>query len=265
MLLTIDGRRVHYDLVGPDSAPVVCLAHTLSSDMGIWSEQVPALLAAGFRVLRIDMRGHGGSEVGEGPWSMAALAQDVVSVLDRLGIDRVHFAGVSIGGMIGQVLGIAHADRLLSLALCCTSAQAVPGGQAMWDARFAAIRAAASVEPLADDTVVRWFTAPWRAQTPPRVAQVRATVANTPVEGYIGGAEAIIAFDVLADLPSIRVPTLVVSGDDDPGTPAEGNRAIAAAIPGARYVEIAPARHIPMIEHADRFNALLLEWLASAG
>lgn len=263
MLVTTGNRRIHYDLLGPKDGPVLCMAHSLSSDSGVWSEQLAPLLAHGWQVLRLDMRGHGGSDPVPGDYTMRALADDVVLVLDFLGFEQVHFGGVSIGGMIGQQLGIDHGDRLLSLMLCGTSPKAVPGGMPMWEERFAAIRQAGSVEPLADDTMVRWFTDGFRATRPARVEQIRNTVASTTLDGYIGGAAAIIAFDVLEDLPRVKTPTLVLCGDDDPGTPAEGNRTIARLIPGARYVEMANARHIPMVEHPEAFNGIMMDWLAA--
>jgi 3-oxoadipate enol-lactonase len=263
MLVTIGNRRINYDLVGPHEGAVLCMAHSLSSDSGVWSEQLPPLLAEGWQVLRLDMRGHGGSDALAGDYTMRSLAEDVVLMLDFLGFPKVHFAGVSIGGMIGQVLGIEHGERMLSLMLCGISPKAVPGGQPMWDARFAAIREANSVEPLADDTMRRWFTDGFLAEQPTRVEQIRNTVASTTPDGYMGGAAAIIAFDVLAELPNVKTPTLVVCGDDDPGTPAEGNRTIASLIPGARYHEIANARHIPMIEHPETFNRIMMDWLAA--
>ena len=263
MLISLDGRRVHYDLVGPAAGPVVCLLHALSADGGVWVEQVPALLAQGWRVLRLDMRGHGGSAPGPAGVIMSDLAGDVAAALDVLGLDRVHLVGLSIGGMIGQTFALEHGERLQSLLLTGTSPQAVPGGQAMWDARFAAIHAAGSVEPLADATMGRWFTDAFRPRRPDRWRQVRDTIAATTPDGYEAGARAIIAFDVQARLPDIRVPTLVLCGDEDTGTPPEGNRRIADLIPGARYLELAHARHIPMIEHPDLFNRLLVEWVTA--
>jgi 3-oxoadipate enol-lactonase len=265
MLIMAGGRRIRFDIVGPAGAPVVCMCHSLSSDSGVWAEQVGPLLAQGFRVLRLDMRGHGGSDPVAADYSMSDLAGDVVRVLDALGLDQVHFVGVSIGGMIGQTLAIEHRGRLLSAMLCGTSPKAVPGGAPMWEARFAAIRAADSVEPLADDTMVRWFTNGFRPRRPDQWRQVRETIASTTPAGYVGGARAIIDFDVLEQLPGVTTPTLVVCGDDDPGTPAEGNRRIAALIPGARYEEIANARHIPMMEHPELFNRLLTDWLRAQG
>src|SRR5580704_13512570 len=107
MLLPLDGRNIAYDLIGPETAPVVCMTHSLASDGGMWAEQVPALLAGGFRVLRIDMRGHGGSDPVNGPYTMAQLAADVTAVLDALELSKVHYIGLSIGGMIGQAFALA--------------------------------------------------------------------------------------------------------------------------------------------------------------
>jgi 3-oxoadipate enol-lactonase len=265
MLITAGNRRIHYDLQGPASGAVVCMAHCLSADSGVWSEQVPALVAQGFQVLRLDMRGHGGSDGVPGDWTMSDLADDVALVLDRLELPKVHLVGLSIGGMLAQTFALEHGRRLLSLMLTGTSPQAVPGGLPMWEARFSAIAAAGSLEPIADDTMRRWFTEGFRPRRPDRWAQIRGTVASTPPGAYKAGAQAIIDFDVLDRLPAVRTPTLVVCGDDDPGTPAEGNRRIAAQIPGARYEEIASARHLPMMEHPETFNRILLGWLAAQG
>lgn len=262
MLLNLPGRRLCFDLLGPDEAPVVCLAHALSADMGVWAEQVGPLLASGWRVLRLDMRGHGGSTPGEGDaYAMSELARDVVAVLDFAGIERVHFAGLSIGGMIGQTMGLEHAHRLHSLMLCDTAPANIPGGKNVWDERFAAIRSAGSVEPLADATMDRWLTPAFKAAQPKRWAQVWSTVAATSVEGYVGGGQAILHFDVRDKLSAIDMPTLVVWGDEDPGTPPEGNAFIADHIPGAQRHIFPGARHVPMVEYSDEFSGVMLSWL----
>ena len=120
MLLPLDGRNIAYDLIGSENGPVVCMTHSLASDGGMWTEQVPPLLAAGFRVLRIDMRGHGGSGPVAGDYTMSALASDVAAVLDALAIARVHFIGLSIGGMLGQAFALEHGGRLASAMWCDT-------------------------------------------------------------------------------------------------------------------------------------------------
>jgi 3-oxoadipate enol-lactonase len=264
MLLVLADRHIHFDLLGNGDGPVVALAHALSADMGVWAEQVPLLLAEGWRVLRFDMRGHGGSSAGPGTaYAMGELAGDVIAVLDHLEISKVHFAGLSIGGMIGQVLGLDHAGRLHSLMLSDTAPATIPGGRPLWDERFAAIRAARSVEPLADATLGRWLTPAFCAANPQRAAQIRATVATTTVAGYIGGGQAIFEFDVRARLGSLRVPTLVVWGDEDPGTPPAGNAFIADHVPGAKRHVFAGARHVPMVECSVAFSRVMKAWLSS--
>ena len=262
MLVNIDGRNLRYDVLGDEAAPVVCMAHCLSFDSGVWAEQVPGLLAAGYRVLRLDMRGHGGSQAGPEACTMSMLAQDVADILYFLAIARVHFVGVSIGGMIGQVFGIEHPGRVLSLMLCGTAPAALEGGmEHLWTPRFEAIAAAGSLEPIADTTMARWVTEAFREDQPIRWAQIRETICRTSTAGYRGGALAIDGFDVLAQLPTITAPTLVLCGDGDTGTPPAGNRRIAELIPGARYVELGNARHTPMVEYPELFTGILLDWL----
>lgn len=264
MLVNIDGRNLRYDILGDETAPVVCLTHCLSFDSGVWAEQVPPLLAAGWRVLRIDMRGHGGSDAGPEDCTMSMLARDVVGVLDALNIPRVHFVGVSIGGMIGQVFGIEYPDRALSLMLCGTSPAALEGGmEHLWTPRFDAISEAGSLEPLANATMERWVTDAFREQRPDRWRQIHETICRTSPAGYRAGARAIDSFDVLDRLHSITAPTLVLCGDSDTGTPPAGNRRIAELIRGAQYVELENAGHTPMIEYPDLFRRILLDWLES--
>lgn len=264
MLLKIAGRDLRYEIVGDEAAPVVCLAHALSADSSIWAEQVAPLLADGWRVLRPDMRGHGGSEAGDENYSMADLAQDIADLLDFLEIPKVHFVGLSIGGMIGQTFALDHADRVHSLMLCGTAPAALEGGMdELWEPRFAAIAEAGSVEPLAAATMERWFTPAFREHRPNRWQQVYETVSRTSPAGYRGGGVAIDTFDVTARLPSIRLPTMVLCGDGDTGTPPAGNRRIAQLIPNAKYVEMENARHIPMVEYPEQYGAFLREWLSA--
>ena len=261
MLLTHEGRRLYYDLMGPEKAPVVCFTHSLSSDSGMWAEQVPLLLAEGYRVLRLDMRGHGGSDPVAGDYIMAALAADVAAALALLGIGQVHFIGLSIGGMIGQAFAIGHGAKLKSLMLCDTLPATLPDAKAAWAPRIAAVKQANSLAPLADATMERWFTDAFRPRSPARWKEIRDTVAASTPAGYLGCAAAILNFDFVAKLPALKLPTLVVCGAGDPGTPPAENKRIAGLIPGARYEEIANARHFPNVEQADAFNRIMIGWL----
>ncbi|HEX5454704.1 MAG TPA: alpha/beta fold hydrolase [Stellaceae bacterium] len=263
MLLPLDGRRLAYDLLGPQDAPTACITHSLASDGGSWAEQVPALLQGGFRVLRLDMRGHGGSDPVAGDYTMAALADDVAAVLGALAIPRVHYIGLSIGGMIGQAFALAHGERLIS-ALWCDTLPASPAGEGAaeaWAQRLHTVRRANSLAPLADATVERWLTDDFKAKHPGRWREIRDTVTGTTPEGYLGCCAAILDFDFVPRLTEVRVPTLVVCGADDAGTPPPENRRIAALVPGARYEEMPGCRHFPNVERPDSFNNLMLGWL----
>jgi 3-oxoadipate enol-lactonase len=263
MLLTIDNRRIYADLLGPENGQVVCFTHSLNADGGMWAEQVPPLLAAGFRVLRLDMRGHGGSDPVAGDYTMSQLAGDVAKALDALGIDKVHYIGLSIGGMIGQCFALEHGQRLLSAIFCDTAPQTPPGSSASWDERKAMVRKANSVAPLVDGSMDRWFTPAFKGANPARYKQIAGTIAQTSAQGFLGCAAAIQNFDFIPRLPTVKTPTLVVCGDDDPGTPPAGNKLIAETIPGGRYEGIADSRHLPNVERAEAFNRIMMGWLTS--
>lgn len=263
MRIRLGDRAIAYDLLGPADGPVLCMTHSLAADGGMWAEQMPALLAAGYRVLRLDMRGHGGSDPLAGPYTMAALAEDVAALLDRLGLARVHYIGLSIGGMLGQALALARPDLLASALWADTLPATPPGMAGLWHGRIATVAAANTLEPIADATMERWFTAAFAPRNPARFAEIREGIAATTPAGYMGCCAAIADFDFTARLPGLRLPVLVVCGDEDPGTPPEANRRIAALIPGARYQEIAGARHFPNVEQAEAFNRILLGWLAA--
>jgi 3-oxoadipate enol-lactonase len=261
MLLPLAGRRLYYDLTGPETGPVVCITHSLASDGGSWAEQVPPLLQAGFRVLRLDMRGHGGSEPVPGDYTMKALAGDVATALDALGIPRVHYIGLSIGGMIGQAFAIEHGAKLISAMWCDTLPASPLGAAAMWAERMNTVRQSNSLEPLADGTVERWFTDAFKPRNPGRWKQIRDTVAATTPTGYLGCSAAIMNFDFTGQLSSLPIPVLVVCGADDPGTPATENRRLASLVSEGRYEEIPNARHFPNVERPEEFNRIMMGWL----
>jgi 3-oxoadipate enol-lactonase len=263
MLLPLQNRRLAYDLMGPENGPVVCFTHSLASDGGMWAEQVPPLLAAGFRVLRVDMRGHGGSDAVAGDYTMEQLAGDTAAVVDALGFRQVHYIGLSIGGMLGQAFALNHGAKLKSLMLCDTMPQTPPDAKAAWAPRVKMVREANSVAPLADATMERWFTDAFKPRKPGRWKEIRDTVAGTTPAGYLGCAAAIQNFDFVPKLPTIKTPTLVVCGAEDPGTPPAGNKRLAELIPHGRYEEIANARHFPNVEQAEIFNRLMMAWLTS--
>ena len=259
-LIPLKNRKLYYDLTGREG-PVVCMTHSLASDGGMWAEQVPVLLNAGYRVLRLDMRGHGGSDPVPGTYTMSELAGDVIAALDHLGFNRVHYIGLSIGGMIGQALAIEHQPRLISAMLCDTMPVYPEASLATWEERKKPVRQANSVEPHADSSVSRWLTDAFKAKNPARYKQLRDTIAATSPQGYLGCVEAISKIDFIADLPSVKIPVMTICGSDDAGTPPAANRRIAALVANGRYGEIAHALHFPNVEHPGVFNGIMLGWL----
>lgn len=261
MLLPLAGRRLYYDLAGPESGPVVCFAHALASDSGMWAEQLPPLFAAGFRALRLEMRGHGGSDPVPGDATMDELADDAAAVVEALGLARVHFVGLSIGGMFGQAFALRHGTKLASLVLCDTIAASLPNAKEVWGPRVETVARANSLAPIAEDTMTRWLSDTYRQRNPGRWRQLHDTVAATTPQGYIGCVAAIMKFDWRAQLPTLKVPTLCLCGAHDPSGGPLGARRIASLIPGARYDEIAATHHLPNVERPDIFNRLLMDWL----
>ena len=207
------------------------------------------------------MRGHGGSDPVAGQYTMSALAGDVAAALEALSLPRVHYIGLSIGGMIGQAFAIEHSSKLISAMWCDTLPASPAGAAALWTERMDTVRRANSLEPLADATVERWFTDAFRPRKPGRWKQIRDTVAATTPAGYLGCSATIMNFNFTARLPALRLPTLVVCGAEDPGTPPSENRRLAGLVPGGRCEEIANARHFPNVERPEAFNRIMLGWL----
>jgi 3-oxoadipate enol-lactonase len=246
-------------VAGPAGAPTLLLLGPLGGTGELWAAQAPRL-AEQFRVVRVDHRGHGRSPVPPGPYRLDDLGGDVLALLDRLGADRAHLAGLSLGGMVGLWLAQRAPERLDRLALLCTSAQLGP--PQMWADRAATVLAEGT-DAVADQAIGRWFRPAYTAARPEQVASIRATIAATPPVGYAGCCAAIEQMDLRAGLGAVRAPTLVVAGADDPSTTPEHLQLIAAGIPGSRYVELADCAHAAIVEQAGPTTDLLLAHFAS--
>ena len=255
--------NTHYELSGPKNAPVVMLSHSLGSNLHMWDPQMTALETK-YQVLRYDTRGHGASDVPGGAYTLDQLVSDAVALMDALGIEKVNFVGLSMGGMIGQGLALKHADRVARLALCDTSAYMPPEAQPIVQERIDTARKE-GLAALVDGTLARWFTPPYLKKKGPGVDIIRNIFLTSPLAGYIGCTEAIRRLNYIDELARIKIPTLVVVGADDPGTPVAAAQAIHERIAGSRLLVIPSASHLSNIEQAEAFNQNLAGFLAPAG
>ncbi len=252
---------LHYVVDGPVGAPVVVMAGSLGSTLSMWDQQVPAL-AERFRVVRYDARGHGGSPVPPGPYSIDDLVDDAIALLDRLGVARAHMVGLSLGGMTAMRLAARAPQRIDRLALLCTSARF--DSPSSWAERAAAVRAEGTAS-IAATVVERWVTPALAAAEPAVVERLRDMVAGTAAEGYASCCAAIQHMDLRSDLPHIRAATLAIAGEDDPATPTAYLAAIAAGIPGGRLLVLPHAAHLANIEQPAAVTVALLAHLDPAG
>ena len=259
MKATANGIAFNYVLEGPAEAPVVTLSHSLAANLGMWEPQMAALKAR-FRVLRYDSRGHGETEATDGGYDFDAQAEDVHALLRALGIGRTHFVGLSMGGMTGMGLALAHPEIIDGLVLCDTMSEVNADYRMACDQRIEAVRAV-GMDGMVEGTIGRWFTAPFVEENPPVLDTIRAMIRTTPVAGFIGVNRALKELDYTGRLDAVTAPTLLMVGDEDPSTPPSASRLIQGRITGADMVVIERAAHLSNVERPEAFNAALLGFL----
>ncbi|MGY1771250.1 3-oxoadipate enol-lactonase [Blastococcus sp. SYSU D00813] len=252
--------EVAYTEDGPADAPVVVLSNSLGATRAMWDPQVPAL-AERFRVVTYDTRGHGESPAPAGPYTLDDLVDDVVALLDRLGVRQAHVAGLSLGGMTALRLAAREPARVSRLAVLCSSAKADPQG---FLDRAAAARSGGTA-PLASTVVSRWLTPPYAAEHPDLVARLEAMIAAADDEGYAACCEVVAGMDLREDLGRISAPTLVVSGAEDPALPPAHQEGIAAGIAGSELLSVSPAAHLANLERTLEVTGALLAHFDGAG
>jgi len=249
---------LNHELTGPATGEVVVFANSIGTNLHLWDDQVDPLAAAGFRVLRYDHRGLGGSPAPAGPYTLAELAGDLLALLDSLAITRVSFVGLSLGGMVGMWLAQHAPERLNRLVLCCTSAELGP--PQLWADRAATVRES-GLDGQLGPSLDRWVTADFQSAQPERTAWLREMLAATPVEGYASCCSAIETMAIAEGLEAITTPTLVIAGSVDPATPVEHALRITAEIPHSRLEIVEGAAHLGNVERPVEFTNLILSHL----
>lgn len=252
-----NGIDIHYRIDG--EGPWLTMSHSLACNLHMWDEQLPALTHK-FKVLRFDTRGHGQSSAPSGAYTLEQLADDVKGLFDALGVDRTHWVGLSMGGMIGQAFALKYPGIFRSVVLADTTSRRPSNAEQMWAERMR-IAQEQGMDALVESTLERWFTAPYRGARHDVMERIGNDIRSTPVAGFVGCCHAISKVDFLDRLKEIRIPALVMVGEHDHGTPPEMAQQIHANLPGSELQFIASAAHLSNIEQTQIFNGALTRFL----
>lgn len=256
-----NGIETYYEIHGAEGKPWLTFSHSLACSTGMWAGQVAAFKDR-YRVLVYDTRGHGQSDAPKGPYTLEMLADDLSSLLKELKISRTHFVGLSMGGMIGQTFALKYPGVFQSLTLADTTSRYPAEALPMWQDRIRTAEAK-GMEAMVPVTLERWFTEPFRKNQADKVKAIASQILKTPVAGYAGCCAAIPKVDVTDRLKELKLPALVICGEQDPATPPAMARAIQQALPGAKLALIPQAAHLANIEQPDAFNRALGGFLSS--
>jgi 3-oxoadipate enol-lactonase len=253
----VNGIETNYEIHGKEGAPWLTFSHSLACSLRMWDGQIAAFKDR-FRILAYDTRGHGASEAPPGPYTLDMLAEDLRQLLEELQIKRTHFVGLSMGGMIGQVLALTDPGLFDRVVLADTGHAQTPETRKQWHERIQTAESK-GMQPLVQPTIERWFTAAFRDQ--PVVKKIAKLIGDTPVPGYVGCCHAISNLNTTARLKEIKRPVLAIAGEQD--SAAAGTRYIGENVPGAKLVMLQNAAHIANIEQEEAFNRALREFLSS--
>lgn len=259
MKSTVNGIDINYELSGAADGPVVVLHHPLATNLTSWDELTVALEEK-YRVLRLDARGHGKSDAPAGPYAFETLAKDVVEVMTACGVEKASFLGLSMGGMVGQYLGLLHPERFHCLLLVSTSSRIPDEAQPIWDQRISAAKTGGMASQV-DGAMQRWLSPRALSENAALVERLRKMIMTTPIDGYLGWCHAIRGLNVTDRLGAIRLPTRVIVGEIDPATPVAASEAIHAAIPGSDLVIVPGVSHMLHNEEPELFHSHVLPFL----
>jgi 3-oxoadipate enol-lactonase len=247
---------IYYEVCGSDGSPVLVMSHALGTNLTLWDRQVESLRES-FRIVRYDSRGHGRSPAGEGPYTISLLASDILRLLDELRVQRVHFCGISMGGLIGQYLAIHYPERISSLVLSNTAAKI--GTREKWDRRIQAVTKAGMVAVL-DEVLEGWFSAHFRSMRPPITDSLAQAFKAMSPEGYIGTCHALRDADLSQLVEQVSAPTLIIAGTKDQATTLEVSRSLHEKIRDSELIALDCA-HLACAEMPAEFTDQITKFL----
>ncbi len=259
MKIKANGININYQIDGPDGAPWLMFSNSLATSMAMWDEQAAALKNS-FRVLRYDQRGHGGTDAPAGRYAFDTLLADVVGLLDALGIAKVHFAGLSMGGATALGFAERHGERIERVIVCDSPCRSTPQASQQWEERIV-VAQNEGIDVLVEPTIARWFPPETVARNPPYLDKIRTMFRATPVNGFIGCAAALADHDYATAVGSITHPALFLVGEKD--APAPAMRKLHEKLNGSRYVEVPGAGHISNMDRPAEFNRAIADFLSA--
>jgi len=257
MKIKTNGIEIHYEIEG--NGPWLTMSHSLACNLSMWDPQM-VVLTKKYQVLRYDTRGHGQSSAPAGEYTLEQLADDVKGLLDALKIRQTHWAGLSMGGMIGQAFALRYPGVFQSMVLADTTSRRPPDAAKMWAERIQNAQQK-GMEALVEGTLGRWFTEPYRNARKDVMSRIGNDIRKTPVAGFVGCCHAIAKIDLTDRLKEIQCPALVIVGEQDMGTPVEAARAIHQNLPGSELKIIPSAAHLSNVEQAEEFNRAMTGFL----
>ena len=260
MKVSANGIQFNVDVSGSDTATPVVLHHPLATNLSCWDE-LTSVLNPKYRVIRFDARGHGHTDAPKGAYKFETLADDVVQLMDKLGVAKAHFLGLSMGGMIGQYLGLLHPSRFHTLCLVSTSSHTPAAGKALWDERITNA-GTLGMDSVVDGAMARWVAPDALSGRPALVERLKSMIRTTPADGYIGWCEAIRHLDVTARLKAVKLPTCVIVGALDPATPPAAAEVISNEIKGSDLIVMPGVSHMLHNEEPAAFGRHVTEFLA---
>jgi 3-oxoadipate enol-lactonase len=257
MKAIVNGIQVNYKVTG--EGPWIILSHPVSANMEIWEPQIKAL-AEKFSVLQYDIRGHGETDATPGPYPMVQLVDDAAHLLAYLGIEKAHWIGTSLGGMIGQAFAIQYPDKVDRIVLANTTCQAAANAKALWGERASQAETHGMVSQI-ESTVSRWFTKAFIENNPKVIQKIEDMIRGTSVVGYRGTSNALINFDLTSQLNKIKSSALVIAGEHDQATAISMSEKIVSLLPNAKLLVIKNAAHISSAEQWELFNKEVIHFL----
>lgn len=253
-----NGEAIYYEAFGPENMPAIVFSHSLGQGTYLWNAQVEHF-SRSFRTVVYEQRGFGRSSSQQPPNTLAGMGSDVLALMDHLGIAKAHFCGISIGGMVGQWLGVHAADRLGKLVLSNTAAKI--GTAEFWQKRAEDTRLA-GVEQFLPGSAERWLTTDFRTEHPEVVQELENSVRSSSITGYAAGCEVLASTDLRETVSQIKLPVLCIAGSEDPTTTPTDLRFLAEQIPLGQCLELASG-HLSCVNRPALWNEAVMEFLSN--